>query len=143
MADGPAEDNQGEPGGDDTNVEYAQKATDLVLEYLRDQKDSTDRKLLDQLGWKQEDVESFLRRWEQLKRNARREGSGDEQGKRRLDDVLRSMGLQPPRTAVRSASKNDDRQRGNRETGRRSQPPAEFLEQYRDFLKSLQQQETR
>ncbi len=64
----------------------------------------------------------------------------DDQGKRQLDDVLRSMGLRPPRTAVRGASDNSDRQRGNRESGRRSQPPAEFLEQYRDFLKSLQQE---
>ena len=38
---------EGEPGEDDPNLEYAKKATDLVLEYLRDQKNKPDANLLE------------------------------------------------------------------------------------------------
>ena len=59
---------------DKANLEYARKATDLVLERLKDQQDEPDPELLKSLGWTEEELQAFLARWEAMKRNAREQG---------------------------------------------------------------------
>jgi hypothetical protein len=127
--------------GDDANLEYARKATDLVLEYLRDQKQQADPELLDKLGWKQEDVERFLRRWDQMKRNASGSDPVSEQGKTKLDEMLKGMGLQPPTAETRRATDKHDAQRDNRNTGRKRTVPADLLDPFRAFQRGLQRRQ--
>ncbi len=124
--------------GDDANVEYAREATDLVLEYLRDKQGNPDQELLDKLGWKPEDVGRFLRRWDELKRGAQEGSPRGANGKRQLDDVLRGLGLQKPGNRVVRSQDNNDLQRNNRNTGRRSKVPAPLLDPFRAFQRALQ-----
>ena len=64
--------------GEDPNLEFARKQTDLALEYLRDQMAKDKSSLLEQLGWSREDAEGFLRRWDEMKRAAGQQGpAGD------------------------------------------------------------------
>lgn len=129
---------EGELTGDDANLDYARKATDLVLEYLKDKKNKPDQELLDKLGWKPKDVDKFVRRWDEMKKNAGDEATQPGNGKRALDDVLRGMGLRDPNGKLRRASDQNDKQRNNRNTGRRTKVPAELLDPFRAFQRALQ-----
>lgn len=124
----------GEPGGDKANLEYTRKATDLIIDKLRDQleKGEPDRELLDKLGWSREDLENFVRRWERMKAEARDDGRKGEEAKRELDATLRSLGLAPRGTTLSGDRATSDSQRGLRES-RRSSPPPEYAEQYKAY----------
>lgn len=125
--------------GDDANLEYTRKATDLVLEYLRDQKQEPDPELLDELGWKQEDVDKFVRRWDKMKQNAQGNDPVAQKNKSKLDELLKGMGLESTDSTVRRTRNQDDRQRDNRNTGRQQKVPAELLNPFRAFQRGLQQ----
>lgn len=126
---------------DEANLDYARQATDLVLEYLKDQKNQRDGDLLDKLGWSPEDLEKFRQRWEQMKRDAGRNDPVGVSAQRELDEVLRSLGLTPTRDRLQAArSRNDSIQVRN--TGRRSKPPASYRERYERFLKSISNQDS-
>ena len=103
-----------------------------MLEYLKDQKDSPDSKLLDELGWTEEDLQKFAERWEALKRNAKEGGTADQ---RALDDSLRSLGLRPANNKTRRVGNANDDLRGLRDDGVNAKPPAEYLEQFNAFIK--------
>lgn len=120
------------PEGDDPNVEYARRVTDMVLEYLKDQQDRPSEDLLDDLGWSEEDLRRFVQRWEQLKQAA----SQDAEAKRELEETLRSLGLQPVTRRVRRGTSNSDQLRGMRERGLQSSPPPRYAEQFDAFKKA-------
>ncbi len=120
---------------DEANLDYANEATDLVLDYLREQRNRRDPELLDELGWTPEQLAEFTRRWRQLKQDAERNDPVGVSARRELDDVLRSLGLSPtPDRTLRSGQTRDDIQSGN--TGRRSRPPSKYRDRYDRFLKS-------
>ncbi len=124
-----------EPGGTDPNLEYARKATDMVLDYLQDQPD--DRELLDRLGWTPAQRDEFLARWEQLRREAAASGPGPAGEPSAWNEALRSLGLQPGRDPLRSAGKRVDKNNRVTDAGTRSPPPPEYAEQYEAYLKGL------
>ncbi len=98
--DGPSRSSQGEaPPGDEANLDYARKQTDLVLDKLADQlnKKDVDDQLLKDLGWTEEDLRRFIDRWNQRKEAARRNDPAGESANRELDEALRSLGLRPAR----------------------------------------------
>ena len=111
--------------------------TDLVLEYLREQSDKPDRRLLEQLGWSREDLVRFLDRWQRLKQTAREA----ESGRRELDEALRSLGLDPTPDRLRRSGGRSDDQRGLREAGARTSPPPQYQEQFNAFKKGTARQE--
>jgi len=119
------------PPGDEANLEYARRATNLVLEYLKDQKDAPNRELLQDLGWTPEELKSFLQRWQQLKQSA----AEDAAGARELDASLRSLGLQPQRDRRRQGREQNDEQRGLRDAGAASTPPAAYQDLFDAFKK--------
>jgi hypothetical protein len=125
-----------EPGGDDPNIEYAKKATDLALEYLKDQQTQPDQELLDRLGWTQEDVQKFVQRWEQMKREAAGRDNRAQPARRQLDDALRSLGLGPGSDRLRQGEGRKDGMRGMRESGSRTRLPAEYRDLYDAYLRS-------
>ena len=129
---------QNQQQADEVNLEHARKATELALEHLRDPENRTDRKLLDKLGWTEDDANHFLRRWDEMKRKAGGEGLQAEQAKQELDDVLRGMGLQSKNNKLRKASDFNDKQRNNRNTGRRTKVPANQVDPFRAFQRALQ-----
>ncbi len=127
------------PDGDEANLEYARKATDLVLQRLKDQQHEPDPELLKSLGWTKEDLQQFIARWEALKRSAHEESVDS---RTELDDALRSLGLR--RTALDRRESQDDKDqiRGMRDSGDRSRPPAEFMEQFNAYKKGAARGQT-
>src|SRR5690606_9180539 len=88
----------GEPlPGDDANLEYARRQTDLILERLDEQlKDqNVDKQLLEKLGWTEDELRRFVDRWKTLKAEA--ETAQSEESRQQLDRALRSLGLAPNR----------------------------------------------
>jgi hypothetical protein len=126
-----------QPAGDDPNLEYARQATDLVLDYLRDQRQEPDPRLLNELGWDREDVASFLSRWDQLRQQSSGTGPGARRASRELTEMLRGMGLRPPERRLRESTGRTDLRRGMADDGRRTAPPGEYLELYRAFMRSI------
>ncbi|HUY89280.1 MAG TPA: hypothetical protein VMV10_11140 [Pirellulales bacterium] len=127
-----------EPGGDDPNLEYTRKATDLALERLKDQlqKGDPDQELLDKLKWSRKDVEQFINRWDQLRSSAQQPGRQGDAAREELDETLRSLGLRPRGSSLSGGQKRGD-QRRNLIESRRTAPPAEYAEQYREFSKGI------
>lgn len=126
------------PLADEPNVDYARRATDLVLDYLKDQKANPDQELLDRLGWTPDDLRKFLDRWERLKTAADR---SDPNARRELDESLRSLGLRAPKSTQRGAGAAADTARGNRDDGQRTAPPSRYLEQFKAFRKGTSRTE--
>jgi collagen type III alpha len=123
-----------EPGGEDPNLEYARKATDMALEKLKDQMQNgkPDQELLDKLKWTPDDVERFVKRWEQMKQAAKAPGPQGDAAREKLDETLRSLGLRPHGSAITADKARGDRNRNLRET-MRTRPPAEYADQYRAY----------
>ncbi len=116
---------------DKANLEYARKATDLVLDYLSDQQVNPDPKLLDELNWTEEDLQKFLKRWQALKKQQ----TVNDQERERLDNTLRSLGLAQPQVDVRSSDAAADQLSGYNEDARVIKPPPDLIEKFRAFQK--------
>jgi hypothetical protein len=127
-----------EPGGDDPNLEYARQATDLALEYLKDQlaQEEPDQELLDRLGWSREDMQRFVDRWDELHQRAHEPGAAGDEAQRELDDRLESLGLRPQGTELAGDRVTDETSRDTVRESRRSDPPPEYAEQQRAYLRS-------
>ncbi|QEF96266.1 hypothetical protein Mal15_02930 [Stieleria maiorica] len=105
------------------DLEYAKKATDMVLDYLDETRDQVDEDLLKELDWTEQDLQRFRERWEkvrQLEQPTQQGESTDE-----LQDALRSLGLQQRQGPSQSARESADSLRNLRDSGnRRKAPPA-------------------
>lgn len=148
--DGKAGDQQGKPvgfgdrdessgegsevGGDEANLEYAREQTDLVLERLEEQlaESEVDRKLLDKLGWTEQDLQRFVERWKSRKQKATQRGA---EGEAQLDRALRSLGLRPEGPS-RTRPVADDQLRDLRE-GVRTKVPARWRDAVQRYNRSL------
>ncbi len=124
------------PAGDAANLEYARKQTDLVLEKLDDQlkRKQLDRRLLDELGWSEADLQRFLARWQQLKAAARDDTPAADAAQRELDDALRSLGLR--RGELKKTRVTDDDYRDLRQ-GYRGSVPLEYQERLRAYNQGI------
>lgn len=120
-----------DPEADRANLEYARRATEMVLNHLKDEAHRPDPELLKRLGWTPEDLAEFLRRWQALARAAEE----DPAGRRELDEALRSLGLRDPAVRKRSGGSTSDQQRDLRDAGNRSSPPPAYRELFDAFRK--------
>jgi len=120
--------------GDEANLDYARKQTDLILDKLDDQlkKKETDQELLKKLGWSKEELRRFVDRWKNLKQADGKDASAAEQ--QELDDALRSLGLgRNRRTGFQSKTAKDklrelqDSYRGN--------TPLRYQQRVRAYIK--------
>lgn len=125
------------PPADEANLEYARKATDLALEYLKDQKDSTDKSLLRDLGWSQEQLDDFLKRWQAMRDDART----SDQARKEWEASLESLGLAPAADRRRAAQVKKDDLRKMREGAVRTDPPPAHLEGFKAFSQALNRDE--
>lgn len=119
------------PAAEAAKIDYARQATDLVLDYLKDQEDQPSDELLEELNWSKEDLQRFISRWEEAKRAA----AQDEAAKRELSEALRSLGLRPPSDQLRRSESKSDNLRGLGDVGPSSTPPQKYLDQFRAFKK--------
>lgn len=127
------------PEGEKANLDYSREATDLVLEYLRDQADQPDADLLSELNWTEQDLQDFLSRWDAMRDAA---GSGSDEAKKRLDSRIRSLGLMPEGSKSNRVQVQQDNLTGVVQDGVKTSPPPEFAEKFRLFLKGAAQAES-
>ncbi|MEX2091209.1 MAG: hypothetical protein WD971_00955 [Pirellulales bacterium] len=120
------------PAADAANLEYSRKQTDLVLETLAEQmkRQKVDKRLLDELGWTEADLQRFLARWQQLKAAAHDDSPSADAAQRELDDALRSLGLRRGRLEKAKVSDDDNR---NLRQGYRGAVPLEYQERLRAY----------
>ncbi|WP_413432883.1 hypothetical protein [Crateriforma spongiae] len=120
---------------DPVDLDYAKQATDLVLDYLERTKDQPDKELLQQLNWTADDLERFRQRWSQMRDMADQAGQPGQLDE--FEDSLRSLGLRQSDT-VRSGGRQDGViDRGLRDSGERSRPPAAFREAFEAFRRGV------
>ncbi|MFO0922956.1 MAG: hypothetical protein U0905_10780 [Pirellulales bacterium] len=119
---------------DPASPEYAQKATDLVLDYLDRQREQPDPELLKKLRWSPEDLRAFSDRW----RKAKEEAMRDPNKKRELEEALKALGFQQTSSQKRSVQTSQDDLRGMQEEGARIRPPESLREQIQAYRKALQ-----
>jgi len=124
--------------GEDPNLAYSRKATDLALEYLKDQmnKENPDKKLLEDLKWSREDAARFVAKWEKMKRDAQAAGPQGEAARKQLDGALDGLGLRPRGASLRGGQTSETRTPTVRDA-RRSEPPPEYRQQFRAFTKGV------
>jgi hypothetical protein len=136
-ASGGVDDRQHSPRPDENhaadaaNLEYARQATDLVLDYLADQQDKPDPRLLEKLNWTPEELRQFLSNWRRFKQDAR-----EEAGQRKVEDRLRGLGLQPREGKLREGGTGSEQRLGGlSESGAQVPAPPEYREQFDAFRK--------
>jgi hypothetical protein len=120
------------PPGDEANLEYARKQTDLVLEKLADQlnQKNVDENLLKGLGWSEEDLRKFVDRWQGRKKAAEQNDPSGDAAKRELNEALRSLGLR--QGPMKQGKVQDDTMRDLQE-GYRGPIPLEYQERLRAY----------
>jgi hypothetical protein len=127
---------RGEPGGDQANLEFARKQTNLALEHLKDQLDKDRRDLLQRLGWSPDDARRFLAKWEKMQQATADKGPQGKAAQKQLDDALRALGLRWRGTELRGGGTSRDKLGGLRENAR-FKPPAEWAEQVGDYHRTV------
>jgi collagen type III alpha len=127
----------------EANLDYARKATDLILNRLQGQlsRGQVDEKLLKELGWTKDEVRRFV---ERMRRQAQSEQGGntpaDEARRLQFEETLRSLELkQSPKSRSGAGVKKVG---GVEIENRRSTPPPEFRELYDAYTKSLSNSQT-
>jgi hypothetical protein len=115
---------------DPADLDYANKATDLALEHLRDRmKSGDDQEILDKLKWTREDAQRFLANWEKIKRDATANPTTAE---KRLNEELKSLGLRQGNANFTEGQATKDTQR-NLSEGVKVATPAEFEDRQRAY----------
>lgn len=111
------------------DLSHARNSADLAVEHLRDSVAAGETDVLDALGWTREQAQSFIDRWQAMRRLA---DSGDPRQRGEFERAVRSLGLRPGGT--RSSRDVPADVQGGQAEGRRSRPPSEYREQVRAFL---------
>jgi hypothetical protein len=80
-------------------------------------------------------MEHWVSRWEEMFRRSAKQGREGQAARVELDTTLRSLGLRPHGTEI-SGHRRDDTTHGMKE-GRRTQPPAEYRDQVRQYMQGI------
>lgn len=119
------------------NLDYAKKATDLVLNRLESQlkRGKIDKKIEEEMGWNKDQIRRFVERMRKEAQAAQDPNSpGSEARRLQFEETLKSLNFHP--TAPRRSHqgpKNIDNEIGSQ----RSDPPAEYRALYEAYTKSL------
>lgn len=112
------------------DLDYTRKATDMVLDYLDEQRD-VDQDLLDELQWSKDDLQRFRDRWknvQEIQNNQPTESLDPE-----VQDALRSLGLRKDKSAAGPRTDAADNLRSIRDSGNRRPAPAAFRDVFENF----------
>ncbi len=123
------------------NLEFTKRAVNLVLRRLEKdlQRGKVDRKLLEELGWTEQDVRRFVERIrEQLRASEHAQTPEELARKRQFEEMLRQLSLRT-RGAQRRDAGVRKRQIENIQS-RRAPVPPEYRELYEAFTRSLSRQ---
>ncbi len=125
-------DTQAENREDPANNEYADKVTDLALDYLKQQRDQPDPELLKRLKWSDEDLKKFLDRWTEAKELAKT----DPNKKRERDETLKLLSKRQFKSKEQDVKDRDDELKGFLEEGTRVRPPESLRPGFEQFRKA-------
>lgn len=132
---------QGEPLEDTSkqaNLDYAKKATDLVLRRLESQlqRGQIDKKTEEELGWNKEQIRRFVERMRSQAQATEDPNSPAAEARRlQFEETLKSLNL---RSAAKSRSSRAVPKSSDAEMeSKRSIPPPEYRDLYNAFTKSL------
>jgi hypothetical protein len=114
-------------------LEYSRKATDLVLEDLRNQANNPDPELLKEMNWTEQDLKDFIARWDAMKQKA---GNGTPQERKRYEDAVSSLGLRPESVRRNVIQSRRDQLNKLSEDGAVNRPPANLANEFNSFLKN-------
>ena len=128
----PPQPGSGEPGGDEANLDYARRETELILNKLADMlnRKKVDPELLDQLGWTPNELKQFVDRWKSRKEEANQSAS-DSAANDFWNNALRSLGFKPD-SPGKGTLQRDDTLRDVRDAPR-VPPPPEFEQRLRAY----------
>jgi len=120
------------------NLDYAKKATNLVLKRLKEQleRGDVDQQLLDELGWTKEDAAKFAKRLEEQLNAPRDPASPEAEARQRqFEELLKSLTVSST-TSRREGDRTRQRRTQQTETRRTTVPP-EYREQIEAYTKGL------
>ncbi len=115
-------------------MDYAKKATDMVLDYLEETRDTPDQDLLDQLNWSEDDLERFNDRWQKVRKMQNNPIPGKNQ---EIEDALKSLGLRTPTGQTNQIRESADSLQGIRDSGNRQPPPAAYRDAFDAFRRAM------
>ncbi len=120
------------------DVEYARKATDLVLDYLDQNRDTPDPELLERLNWTPEELQDFTQRWKQLLKSQEAGAPGNAGDAKQVEETLRSLGIRPPSTGPIGESRDRaDTIRNLRDSGNRPAAPSIYRDAFEAFRRGV------
>lgn len=114
------------------NLEYARKATEMVLEKLKEQK-RPDEDLLKQLDWTEDELKEFTQKWEEMRRKA---AQGDKKAEQRFEEALKALNLKDPDLKANDADLTNDDRTGYRQKSGTRKVPTDFARKFRAIQKS-------
>ncbi|GHT12279.1 hypothetical protein FACS1894170_06880 [Planctomycetales bacterium] len=123
---------------DEANMEYADRVTNLVLEYLEDQlKDEPSDELLRKLGWTSEQLHRFYDKWKKMADESR---DVSDPNKRTADwlEAVKSLGLKPDKAdkgLQNSKTKTKDRE--NFTESQRFEPPDAVKDKFKRYTQGI------
>lgn len=82
------------PPPEPPDMEYTREATDMVLDYLDQTRESPDPDLLDRLDWDEQDLQRFRQRWQDVKPIGDDVPPASEMSPD-VQEALRSLGMRP------------------------------------------------
>ncbi|MDO4586744.1 MAG: hypothetical protein Q4C95_05525 [Planctomycetia bacterium] len=125
---------------DSPHLLFTEKATSLALQYLEDQlKNGPDQELLNELGWDQNQLQAFLNKWQEMKKNAQKFGENSQERQYYLES-LRDLGLRDSRSndsILNDSHSNEFRDPTTSQQMIRSKPPASFEERFRAYHQGI------
>lgn len=121
---------------DPVDVDYARQATDLVLDYLNQNRETPDPQLLERLNWTPEELRDFTERW--MRNLKATEGNGASADPTQVENSLKSLGIRKPnRGQIGSQRDKVDDVRGLRDSGGRLKPPSLYKDAFEAFRRSV------
>ena len=124
---------------EDPNLEYAQKVTNMVLEYLADQlKEKPSEELLNRLDWTEDQLRQFYAKWKTMSEESQKPNR-QEGGKDAFLEALKGLGLRPelqPST-LRKGQTVKDNQRVTETL--RIDPPQAIKDRYKIYNEGIGQ----
>ncbi len=115
------------------DLEFSRETTEMVLDYLRQQQNEPDPRLLEAMNWTADDLRDFLARWELMKQRA----NVDDAGQRQYEEALQSLGLRRPDPRRQSSRGTQQGRERLSEDGAVLRPPPQFAEQFNAFMKNV------
>ena len=120
------------------DVEYARKATDLVLDYLDQNRDTPDPELLERLNWTPEELRDFSQRWKQLLKSQESGTTGNAGDAKQVEEALRSLGIRPSNSGPIGESRDRaDTMRNLRDSGNRPAAPSIYRDAFEAFRRGV------